>query len=97
MAALLFPACHQTYQKLRQQIVPLLRSRHSQYLMPFSFWPEVYMRKQPHIYELRSDILALKHVSMIIRFCRDVLKVSAVFLSSLRASPHLLFSARILA
>lgn len=44
----------QTYQKLRQQIVPLLRSRHSQYLMPFSFWPEVYMRKQPHIYELRS-------------------------------------------
>ena len=22
--------------------------------MPFSFWPEVYMRKQPHIYELRS-------------------------------------------
>ena len=44
----------QTYQKLRQEIVPLLRSRHSQYLMPFSFWPEVYMRQQQHIYELRS-------------------------------------------
>ena len=44
----------QTYQSLRQDIVPLLRSRHSQYLMPFSFWPEVYARREPHIYELRS-------------------------------------------
>ena len=42
------------YLKLRRDIVPLLRSRHSQYLLPFSFWPEVYPRKNGHIYELRS-------------------------------------------
>ena len=31
----------QDYQKLRKEIVPLLRSRHSQYMLPFSFWPNV--------------------------------------------------------
>lgn len=42
------------YQALRNDIVPLLRNRHSQYLLPFSFWPESYPRKNGHIYELRS-------------------------------------------
>ena len=43
------------------------------------------------------DLLALKQESRIIRYCRGVLKVSTVFLSSLRASPRLLFSAQIMA
>ena len=42
------------YQAIRREIVPLLRSRHSQYLLPFGFWPQQYFRKEPHIYELRS-------------------------------------------
>ncbi len=29
------------YQAIRKEIVPLLRNRHSQYLMNFSYWPEV--------------------------------------------------------
>lgn len=33
---------------------PLLRSRETEYFLPFSFWPEVEMRNPSHIYELRS-------------------------------------------
>ena len=44
-----------------------------------------------------ADILALKQDSRIIRYYRDVLKVSTVFLSYLWVSPLLLFSAQILA
>ena len=39
---------------MSREIVPLLRNRHSQHLLPFSFWPEPYARKDSHIYELRS-------------------------------------------
>lgn len=42
------------FTKLRDDITPLLRNRHNQYLLPFSFWPEQYARKNGHIYELRS-------------------------------------------
>ncbi len=42
------------YQKLRRVVVPLLRSRHSQYMLPFGFWPQVYLRNDKHIYEMRS-------------------------------------------
>ena len=44
-----------------------------------------------------TDILALKHVSRILRHCREELKDSTVFLSGLRVLPHLMFSAQILA
>ena len=37
-------------------------------------------------------ILALKHESRIVRYCRDLFKVSTVFLTGLWASPHPLFS-----
>ena len=43
------------------------------------------------------DILALKHVCRVIRYCWAVLKVSTVFMSGLWASLRLLFSAQILA
>ena len=46
---------------------------------------------------LRADIQSLKHVSRILRYCRDVLKVSTVFQSGLWAPPLLLLSAQILA
>ena len=46
---------------------------------------------------LRADIQSSKHVSRILRYCRDVLKVSTVFLFGLMGSPVLLFSAHILA
>ena len=32
------------YQELKRRMAACLRSRHSQYLLPFSFWPEVYQR-----------------------------------------------------
>lgn len=42
------------FQAITAEVLSCLRSRHSQYLLPFSFWPEVYFRSDDHIYELRS-------------------------------------------
>jgi len=36
---------------------PLLRSRHTQLLYPFSFWPTADQREGPNIYEIRSYFL----------------------------------------
>lgn len=42
------------YQALRRDLQPLLRERHNKYLLTFSFWPQPYLRKNEHVYELRS-------------------------------------------
>lgn len=32
----------------------MLRSRHLQYMLQFSYWPQIKMRDPSHIYEMRS-------------------------------------------
>nr|ALS04656.1 protein nap [Pseudodiaptomus poplesia] len=49
-----FLASNKDYKAIQKDMLPLLRSRHSQYLMKFSFWPEVELRNGSNIYELRS-------------------------------------------
>ena len=46
------------YGALARAVEECLRRRRSQYLMPFSFWPEVELRNGgPNLYELRSYML----------------------------------------
>nr|ACO11029.1 NipSnap [Caligus rogercresseyi] len=43
-----------SFKKINKEMTSLLRKRDSQYLLPFSFWPEAEFRSTNHIYELRS-------------------------------------------
>ncbi|XP_046418430.1 protein NipSnap [Neodiprion pinetum] len=45
---------NEAYHKLIQEQGSYLRSRHLQYLLAFSFWPQLVMREGPNIYEIRS-------------------------------------------
>lgn len=45
---------NQEYKSLEKDINSCLRSRHSQHLLKFSYWPEVQLRSNKNIYELRS-------------------------------------------
>lgn len=49
-----FLASNKDYAAIQKDMLPLLRSRHSQHLMQFSFWPDIELRKSPNVYELRS-------------------------------------------
>lgn len=40
--------------KLMAERGNLLRSRHLQYLLAFSYWPEINSREGKHLYEMRS-------------------------------------------
>lgn len=42
------------YQKLQNERGQLLRSRHLQYMLAFSYWPQITARDPTHIYEMRS-------------------------------------------
>jgi hypothetical protein len=42
------------YVKLATERGNYLRARHLQYLLAFTYWPEMVMRKKDHIYEMRS-------------------------------------------
>lgn len=42
------------YVKLTQERGTFLRSRHLQYLLAFSYWPQLALRKDKNIYEIRS-------------------------------------------
>jgi len=44
----------QDYVKLEYERGQLLRSRHLQYLLAFSYWPLITAREKNHIYEMRS-------------------------------------------
>jgi hypothetical protein len=44
----------QDYEKLKAERGGLLRARHLQYLLAFSYWPVSESRKKSHIYEMRS-------------------------------------------
>lgn len=46
-----------TLQKLQKDNLPLLRSRHNQYLLAFTFWPAADAREGGNIYEIRSYFL----------------------------------------
>ena len=37
------------FQRLNKDVAKCLNNRHNQVLLPFSFWPDVYMRKGIHI------------------------------------------------
>jgi len=49
-----FLADNEDYALIKRDLVPCLRSRHSQHMLKFSYWPEVKLRTENHIYELRS-------------------------------------------
>ncbi|KAJ8964967.1 hypothetical protein NQ314_004484 [Rhamnusium bicolor] len=51
------------FQKLKDEQGKIVRSRHLQYLLAFSYWPQILMREPKHIYEIRS--YALKPGTMI--------------------------------
>lgn len=40
--------------QLEKERGQLLRSRHLQYLLAFSYWPKITAREKSHIYEMRS-------------------------------------------
>lgn len=42
------------YLNLMKERGTFLRSRHLQYLLAFSYWPLINLRKSDHIYEMRS-------------------------------------------
>lgn len=44
----------QDYVELEKERGQLLRSRHLQYLLAFSYWPQISARDKSHIYEMRS-------------------------------------------
>lgn len=44
----------QDYQSLQNERGLLLRSRHLQYMLAFSYWPQIASRDPSHIYEMRS-------------------------------------------
>jgi len=49
-----FLETNKDYKLIMNDMKPLLRNREVEYFLPFSFWPEVELRKPSHIYELRS-------------------------------------------
>jgi len=49
-----FLETNKDYKLIMNDMKPLLRHREVEYFLPFSFWPEVELRKPSHIYELRS-------------------------------------------
>ncbi|KAG5900072.1 hypothetical protein JTB14_016045 [Gonioctena quinquepunctata] len=51
------------FQKLVEEQGKIVRSRHLQYLLAFSYWPQILLRKPKNIYEIRS--YALKPGTMI--------------------------------
>lgn len=54
---------NEEYQKLLTEQGKLVRSRHLQYKLAFSYWPQIVKRQPSHIYEIRS--YALKPGTMI--------------------------------
>ncbi|KAK9753083.1 nipsnap [Popillia japonica] len=54
---------NEDYTKLWDEQGKLVRSRHLQYLLAFSYWPQIKLRKPKNIYEIRS--YALKPGTMI--------------------------------
>lgn len=44
----------QDFQSLEKERGVLLRSRHLQYMLQFSYWPQITLRDPSHIYEMRS-------------------------------------------
>ncbi|XP_017770690.1 PREDICTED: protein NipSnap [Nicrophorus vespilloides] len=54
---------NQDYMKLYKEQSELVRSRHLQYLLAFSYWPQIESRSTKNIYEIRS--YALKPGTMI--------------------------------
>lgn len=40
--------------KLQKERGGMLRSRHLQYVLAFSYWPQIQLRKGPNLYEIRS-------------------------------------------
>nr|XP_023017766.1 protein NipSnap [Leptinotarsa decemlineata] len=53
----------QEFQKLIDEQGKIVRSRHLQYLLAFSYWPQILLREPKNIYEIRS--YALKPGTMI--------------------------------
>lgn len=51
------------FQKLNEEQGKIIRSRHLQYLLAFSYWPQILIRQPKNIYEIRS--YALKPGTMI--------------------------------
>ncbi|KAF7283617.1 protein nipsnap [Rhynchophorus ferrugineus] len=51
------------YQKIQEEQGKLVRARHLQYLLAFSYWPQILLRQPKNIYEIRS--YALKPGTMI--------------------------------
>lgn len=54
---------NEDYDKLRVEQGKLVRARHLQYLLAFSYWPQILLREPKNIYEIRS--YALKPGTMI--------------------------------
>ncbi|XP_066153853.1 protein NipSnap [Euwallacea fornicatus] len=54
---------NEDYDKLRIEQGKLVRARHLQYLLAFSYWPQILLRESKNIYEIRS--YALKPGTMI--------------------------------
>lgn len=48
---------NEDYRKLHEEQSKLVRSRHLQYLLAFSYWPQIQPRTDKHIYEIRSYVL----------------------------------------
>ncbi|KAK2711438.1 hypothetical protein QYM36_012568 [Artemia franciscana] len=53
----LFFSLSKDAQSLLKERAGYLRSRHSQFILPFSYWPEIKMRTGNSIYEVRSYTL----------------------------------------
>ncbi|XP_023338200.1 protein NipSnap [Eurytemora carolleeae] len=49
-----FLAESKEFAALQRDLLPLIRSRHSQHLLKFSYWPDIELRNGSNIYELRS-------------------------------------------
>ncbi|KAK9876366.1 hypothetical protein WA026_012675 [Henosepilachna vigintioctopunctata] len=54
---------NEDFQKLKDEQGKVVRSRHLQYLLAFSYWPQIFLRQPKNIYEIRS--YALKPGTMI--------------------------------
>jgi len=55
--ATLTMATNEDSKKLLKERLPYLRKRHSQFLLNFSYWPQISKRDGNNIYEIRSYIL----------------------------------------
>jgi len=49
-----FLAESKDFSLIQRDLVPCLRSRHSQHMLKFSYWPDIQLRSESNIYELRS-------------------------------------------